>query len=282
MVDFKSGYKIGNHRSWVALSVHTQELCKGSLVCIPMGFAFHTRLFKYLTYSPHDFGVCGLCLADPFFPEGLFTPVFGLADLSCLPDTIRGFCEAASAPCALCSADWKLKLLLHHHHQGNWGLPGKPLLPGGVYDVGNRLVVTGNSRWLFWNYSSGTGAGAGGPRAALGCVPGVGYLRAVFKKPCGVRTGGQQGCWRCLEVAGERFGHCSEAAARGPAKPIPSLGISGMLSLLSLQRTLLLPPEPTTLPDPSSSLLGVWALACPLGVGEAGTTSRMVWVGRDL
>lgn len=68
----------------------------------------------------------------------------------------------------------------------------------------------------------GMGAGAGGPTAALGCTPGVGYLWPVLKRPCGFRAGGQRGCWSCLKVAGVRFGHCQEAAARGPAKPIPS------------------------------------------------------------
>lgn len=48
----------------------------------------------------------------------------------------------------------------------------------------------------------------------------------MLKRPCGFRIGGQQGCWNWLKVAGGRFGHWCEVAARGPAKTISSLCIS--------------------------------------------------------
>lgn len=44
----------------------------------------------------------------------------------------------------LCSLCWLKAQTVLHHHQGNSGLPGKPLLPRGVYDVGSwhRVLVT--------------------------------------------------------------------------------------------------------------------------------------------
>lgn len=134
------------------------------------GLCFPDKTVQILDLWSSQFWCLWALLGWTFFSWRSFHSSFGLADLSCLPDAIPGFCEAASAPCARCSADWKLKLLLHQH-QGNWGLPGKPLLPRGVYDVGNRLVVTGNSRWLFWNYSSGDGSGSRRPQSCPGLCP---------------------------------------------------------------------------------------------------------------
>lgn len=104
-----------------------------------MGFAFQTGLFQIVDLCSSWFWCLWALLGWSFFSWRSFHFNFGLTDLSWLPDSIPGFCKAASARCA----DWRLELFCTTT-RAIQDYQEKLLLPRGVYDVGSwrRVLVT--------------------------------------------------------------------------------------------------------------------------------------------
>lgn len=104
-----------------------------------------------MTYGRHDFGVCGLYLAKPFFPEGVFTLVLGWL--------IFPVCQ----PLFLVSAELPLLAVLHAQltESSNWCCS----TPRGIQDSQGNLSCLGV--FMMWELTEQGGGDREQPMALL-------------------------------------------------------------------------------------------------------------------
>lgn len=164
------------------------------------------------------------------FPEDLFSQLW--AGWSFLPAR-RYSWFVRSCFCSLC---W-LRAQTVLHHQGNSGLPGKPLLPRAVYDVGwwwqEQLMAL--LKLQLWGWS--------GPTAALGSDT----CNQCWKNSLdpGLRDSRIGGTVEKLLVRG------LDTALRWPLEALPSPSLHSA-SAAAQGCWECFPPEPTPIPDTSS------------------------------